>query len=77
MTRDDRALLQFEEDHPREGGVKDNAMRRQLGLTPVRYRIRLLRLVRMPEVIATFPTVVHRFERRLERATAARTSRTF
>lgn len=77
MTRDDEALLNFEDAHPLECGAKEGAMRRQLGLTPVRYRLRLMGLVRRPEVVATYSTVVYRFERRLERPTAAHTSRTF
>jgi len=77
MTRDDHALLQFEDAHPLEGGAKEDAMRRQLGLTPVRYQQRLLRVVRAPDAVAAFPLVVHRVERLVTRAAAARAGRSF
>jgi len=77
MTRDDHALLQFEDVHPLEGGAKEDAMRRELGLTPVRYRQRLLRLVRSAEAVACYPLVVHRVERLRDRAAAARAARSF
>jgi hypothetical protein len=77
MTRDDEALLRFEELHPRNDGAKHEAMRRQLGLTPVRYQQRLLQVVRAADAVAAFPLVVHRVERQTARAAAARAARSF
>jgi hypothetical protein len=77
MTRDDEALLRFEEMHPRNDGAKHEAMRRQLGLTPVRYQQRLLRAIRSPEAVACYPQTVHRVERRRDAAAASRAARSF
>ena len=75
--RDEHALLQFEDTHPRNDGAKHEAVRRQLGLTPVRRQQRLLRAIRSPEAVACYPQTVHRVERRRDAAAAARAARSF
>ena len=75
MTDDDRDLLRFEDDHPRWDGAKELAVRRQFGLTPVRYTQRLLRLVGTTEGVAAFP-MLDRLERQQARAAERRRLRT-
>lgn len=42
-------LLDFEHAHPRHNGAKEEAIRRELGLTPARYYVLLTRAARSRE----------------------------
>lgn len=50
MTDDERAVLRFEEQHPRNDRTKEAAVREALGVSWVRYRQLLLRLVGREDV---------------------------
>lgn len=77
MTDGDRALLRFEEQHPRNDRTKEAAVRDELGLSWVRYRQVLLRLVRRRDVLEEYPVVAHRVLRATDAGVRARTARTF
>ncbi|PZE34029.1 DUF3263 domain-containing protein [Curtobacterium sp. MCSS17_006] len=77
MTGDERAVLTFEEQHPRNDRRKEAAIRTELAVSWVRYRQVLLRLTAREDVVAEFPVVAHRVQRATERALAARATRTF
>lgn len=67
MTDAERAILAFEEQYPRNDRVKEAAIRTELGMSWVRYRQVLLRLVEREDVLAAYAVVAHR----VQRATAA------
>ena len=61
-------LLAFEETAPKSIGAKEDAIRTQLGLSPVRYYQRLN--IDLPEVMAQYPQLTARLRRiRDQRAT--------
>lgn len=67
MTDDDRALLHFEEAHPRNTNRKEAAVAEQFGIPLARYYQRLLRLVQQQEVVAAYPQLASRILRRLSK----------
>lgn len=77
MTDDDRAILVFEETHPKNDRHKEAAVRTELGLSWVRYQQRVLGLVKREHVIAEFAPVAHRVDRLTERRTSLRAARRF
>ena len=63
-------LLAFEEAAPKSIGAKEDAIRTQLGLSPVRYYQRLNIAIDLPEVMAQYPQRTARLRRiRDQRAT--------
>lgn len=60
MTDDDRALLDFEEAHPRNTNRKEAAVAEQFGIPLPRYYQRLLRLIERQEVVAEYPQLARR-----------------
>ena len=63
-------LLAFEETAPKSIGAKEDAIRTQLGLSPVRYYQRLNIAIDLPEVMAPYPQLTARLRRiRDQRAT--------
>ena len=63
-------LLAFEETAPKSIGSKEDAIRTQLGLSPVRYYQRLNIAIDLPEVMAQYPQLTARLRRiRDQRAT--------
>ena len=63
-------LLAFEETAPKSIGAKEDAIRTQLGLSPVRYYQRLNIAIDLPEVMAQYPQLTARLRRiRDQRAT--------
>ncbi|MBA8988954.1 hypothetical protein FHW23_000186 [Curtobacterium pusillum] len=77
MTDDERAILRFEEQHPRSDRAKEAAVREVFGVSWVRYRQVLLRLVRRQGVLEEFPIVAHRVIRTTAAGVRGRASRSF
>lgn len=66
----DLALLEFEAHWQRHAAAKEEAIRRELGLSPARYYQLLTRLIDTTDALAHDPLLVHRL-RRLRAARAA------
>lgn len=70
-------LLAFEAAHPTpDGGRKEDAIYRELGMTPARYYQLLLRLIDTDQALRLDPVLVHRL-RRLRDDAARRTRFTY
>lgn len=63
LTDHDFRLLAFEERAPRSAGAKEEAIRTELGMSPVRYYQRLNVLIDIPEAMAAHPTLTARLRR--------------
>lgn len=62
-------LLAFERAHPRHDGTKEENIRAELGVTPARYYVLLVRAARSLEGMAADPITARRVrERRVQRA---------
>lgn len=72
----DRALLDFEAEWRRHAGVKEEAIRAELGLSPARYYQLLGRLIDTTDAQQHDPMLVKRLRRLRDARTAARSSRT-
>lgn len=59
----DAAILEFESHAPRDIGAKEEAIRTQLDITPVRYHQRLNVLLDNPAAHASYPLLVTRLRR--------------
>jgi hypothetical protein len=59
MTR----LLDFEQEWGTHTGWKEEAIRRQLGLTPARYYQLIARAIDTAEALHTHPMLIHRLHR--------------
>ncbi|WIM67400.1 DUF3263 domain-containing protein [Corynebacterium breve] len=59
----DLTLLDFEARAPRSIGAKEEAIRSELGLSPVRYYQRLNMLIDDPTALAARPQLVRRLQR--------------
>lgn len=77
MTDDERALLTFEEQHPRGDRAKEAAVRDRFGISWVRYQQILLRLVEREDVLAEFALVSHRVKRAAATGATGRAVRSF
>lgn len=77
MTDDERAILAFEERHPRNDRSKEAAARTELGLSWVRYRQILLRLIERADVVEAHALTVHRVQRATRAGIENRVRRTF
>ena len=72
----DAAILDFEETAPRSIGRKEEAMRAQLDISPVRYHQRLNLLLDVPAAAESHPLLVARLKRlREERENTRRAAR--
>lgn len=69
----DARLLEFEEHAPRSLGAKEEAIREQLGISPVRYYQRLNLLIDAPAALAEHPTLISRLRRLREQRAEERT----
>lgn len=67
MTDDDRALLDFEEAHPRNTNRKEALVSEQFGIPLARYYQRLLTLLKEQEVVAAYPQLAKRIKTRQRR----------
>ncbi|MGP6174679.1 DUF3263 domain-containing protein [Corynebacterium sp. A21] len=59
----DARLLTFESGAPRSLGAKEEAIRRELGISPVRYYQRLNLLIDAPAAMAAHPVLMARLRR--------------
>ena len=62
------ALLDFERTHPRHSGRKEEAIRRDLGITPARYYVLLARVAESGVGMAADPMTARRVRQRGSRA---------
>ena len=69
LTPEEQAILRFEDTHPTRYARKPEDIRRELGLSQVRYQQRLHLLLGDPKAEAAHPMLVHRL-RRLEHVAA-------
>lgn len=60
LSDSDRELLDFEARAPRSLGAKEEAIRRELGVSPTRYYQRLNLLLESPDALAYAPQLVRR-----------------
>ncbi|WP_257181009.1 DUF3263 domain-containing protein [Corynebacterium cystitidis] len=63
LNDDDLYLLDFEARAPRSVGAKEDAIRRELGMSAVRYYQRLNMLIDDPRALAARPQLVRRLQR--------------
>lgn len=63
LTDQDVAALDLEARFWRHAGTKEDAIRRELGVTPIRHYQRVARLLDDPAAIAHAPVVVARLRR--------------
>ncbi|NLF91667.1 MAG: DUF3263 domain-containing protein [Corynebacterium marinum] len=68
----DARLLDFEERAPRSAGAKEELIRRQLGMSPVRYYQRLNLLIDVPAAMAAHPVLLGRLRRIRDRRAGER-----
>ncbi|MDN3496231.1 DUF3263 domain-containing protein [Planococcus sp. APC 4015] len=72
LTDRDRAILAFEAEWRRHAGVKEEAIRAELGLAPARYYQLLGRIIDTAEAQAYDPMLVKRLRRLREAREQAR-----
>ncbi|CAM3429181.1 DUF3263 domain-containing protein [Tsukamurella hominis] len=69
LTDRERAILDFEAAWWQQRGAKEDAIRAQFDVSPVRYTQLLNQLLDRPEALAYSPTVVNRLRRIRRRST--------
>jgi hypothetical protein len=67
LTHADVELLEFEETHPRHTGLKADAIRHRLQITPTRYYQRLRWLAGQRAALDAYPRVCARVQRSVDR----------
>lgn len=75
LTSQERAILSCEARYPSVGAAKNDVIRSQLGLSPVRYYQKLTRLIESVEAVQFDPMLVHRLRRIHEQQLRDRTRR--
>ncbi|MGV0343429.1 DUF3263 domain-containing protein [Corynebacterium lehmanniae] len=63
LTETDLAVLRFAARAPRSIGAREDAVRAELGMQPIRYYQRLNRLLDSPDALAAEPQLVRRLQR--------------
>jgi hypothetical protein len=63
VTDDDRQVLEFAKLTWRNVGLRENALREQLDMSPARFSQRLDRIIDMPEAYVAEPMLVKRLLR--------------
>jgi len=63
LSESDARLLAFEERAPRSAGAKEELIRSELGMSPVRYYQRLNLLIDAPAALAAHPVLLGRLRR--------------
>ena len=76
LSDPDARLLAFEERAPRSVGAKEEAIRAQLGISPVRYYQRLNLLIDVPAAMSAHPSLTARLRRIRDRRAVERSART-
>lgn len=72
LSDSDARLLSFEERAPRSAGAKEEAIRAQLDMSPVRYYQRLNLLIDVPAAMAAHPSLMARLRRIRDRRAVER-----
>ncbi|MFD5213058.1 DUF3263 domain-containing protein [Microbacterium sp. NPDC058345] len=75
LTDRDRAILTLEAAWPRHGGMKEETIRAQLGMSPARYYQLLGRLIETQQALEFDPLLVRRLRRLADTRASRRTSR--
>ncbi|MDR6868920.1 hypothetical protein J2Y69_003546 [Microbacterium resistens] len=76
LTDRERSILALEARWPRHGGAKEEAIRVELSLTPVRYYLLLDRLIDTEAALGHDPLLVRRLRRLREEGERRRAART-
>ena len=63
LSDTDLAVLRFAARAPRSVGSREDAVRSELGMQPIRYYQRLNRLLDSPDALAAEPQLVRRLQR--------------
>lgn len=63
LSDTDLAVLRFAARAPRSVGAREDAVRSELGMQPIRYYQHLNRLLDSPDALATEPQLVRRLQR--------------
>lgn len=63
LSESDARLLAFEERAPRSAGAKEELIRAELGMSPVRYYQRLNLLIDVPAAMSSHPVLMSRLRR--------------
>ena len=63
LSDTDLAVLRFAARAPRSVGAREDAVRSELGMQPIRYYQRLNRLLDSPAALAAEPQLVRRLQR--------------
>ncbi|AKK11904.1 DUF3263 domain-containing protein [Corynebacterium uterequi] len=63
----DARILEFEQRAPQAVGAKEEAIRAEFDMSPIRYYQHLNLLVDVPEVMARYPLLAARLRRRRDR----------
>jgi len=63
LTETDLAVLRFAARAPRSIGAREDAVRSELGMQPIRYYQHLNRLLDSPDALAAEPQLVRRLQR--------------
>lgn len=63
LTDTDLAVLRFAARAPRSIGTREDAIRSELGMQPIRYYQHLNRLLDSPDALAAEPQLVRRLQR--------------
>ncbi|MDO5669365.1 MAG: DUF3263 domain-containing protein [Corynebacterium sp.] len=72
LSDSDARLLAFEERAPRSAGAKEELIRAELGMSPVRYYQRLNVLIDVPAALAAHPVLMGRLRRIRDRRATER-----
>ena len=63
LTETDLSVLRFAARAPRSIGAREDAVRSELGMQPIRYYQHLNRLLDSPDALAAEPQLVRRWQR--------------
>ena len=63
LTETDLSVLRFAARAPRSIGAREDAVRSELGMQPIRYYQQLNRLLDSPDALAAEPQLVRRLQR--------------
>ena len=75
-TEADTRLLEFEDAHPKQTGVKTDAILHTFGMTLTTYYRRIHRLAHNPDVVAAYPMLAKRVQKRAREGAARRAALT-
>jgi hypothetical protein len=64
LSPEDTAVLDLARRHYRYAGSRDDAIRRELGMSPWQFQQRLFAICQKPEALAAYPSLVNRVNRR-------------